>query len=82
MTKQNPQGLEFTYRRSSNEVVIYYRSSRAATLRGRAASKFEREIGDLSLAQQQNLMARVTGNFKRGNERAARNHPRNSRKPA
>jgi len=36
------------------------------TLRGEAAKRFERRIGD---GDPQQLMARVTGNYKRGNER-------------
>ncbi len=44
-------------------------------LRGARASEFldEVETGDPQL-----LMARLTGNYKRGNEHTARRHPRNS----
>jgi hypothetical protein len=31
------------------------------------------------VADEQELMARVTGNYRRGNERASRDHPRNRR---
>lgn len=32
---------------------------------------------DAAADDEQQLMARVTGNYKRGNERVAREHPRN-----
>lgn len=49
----------------------------AVTLRGAKAGRFLAAIqaGDSAAAQQ--LMARVTGNYRRGNERTARDHPRN-----
>jgi hypothetical protein len=46
-------------------------------LRGAAARDFLAEIDSVSFAQQQQLMARLTGNYKRGNERRAASHPRN-----
>jgi hypothetical protein len=52
---------------------------RAATLRRcqapRASPTAELEAGDDDDAQE--LMARVTGNYRRGNERTAKQHPRN-----
>ena len=47
-------------------------------MRGAAARAFlvEVETGDPQL-----LMARLTGNYKHGNERAAKNHPRNAQPP-
>ena len=47
-------------------------------MRGRAASDFLSEVEGADGAAQQQLMARLTGNFKRGNERLASGHPRNS----
>ncbi|MEJ7757607.1 MAG: hypothetical protein WKF83_16020 [Nocardioidaceae bacterium] len=41
---------------------------------GAAAGKFLSEVED---DDPQELMARLTGNYKRGNERTAREHPRN-----
>jgi len=46
----------------------------AAALRGTTAANFLKEV---EKGAPQLLTARVTGNFKRGNERTARNHPRN-----
>ena len=39
------------------------------------STQFDAEPGKEEEGQQ--LMARVTGNYKRGNERVARQHPRN-----
>ena len=68
-----PQG--FAYRDEHGTVTITHHSRPAGTLRGAAAAKFLAAVarGD----DQQLLMARVTGNYKHGNERRAREHPRN-----
>lgn len=67
-----PHGFEYEVR--GEEVVIFHHGRRATTLRGRRASDFLAEIegGDAQL-----LMARLTGNYKRGNERNGKRHPRN-----
>ncbi|WIV55210.1 hypothetical protein [Amycolatopsis nalaikhensis] len=56
-------------------VTITHHGRPAGTLRGAAAARFlaAAERGD----DPQLLMARVTGNYKHGNERQARRHPRN-----
>jgi len=59
------------------EVFIHHRGRLATTLRAAAAEAFMQEIDGASFAEQQQLMARVTGNYRRGNERLAKNHPRN-----
>ncbi|NUP86293.1 MAG: hypothetical protein HUU30_11150 [Burkholderiaceae bacterium] len=72
--------LGFTYRvRKNGEVQILHLGRVASTLRASDAVDFltEIETGDESDAQQ--LMARITGNYKRGNERLAGQHPRNRR---
>ncbi len=69
--------LGFTYRvRKSGEIEIRHGGRLAATLRGRAAADFLAEA-ETGFAAAQGAMARLTGNYKRGNERAARQHPRN-----
>ena len=69
--------LGFTYQvRKSGEIEIRHRGRVAATLRGRAAADFLAEA-ESSFAAAQEAMARLTGNYKRGNERTARRHPRN-----
>lgn len=68
-----PEG--FAFRLVGDEVVISHHGRRATTLRGAAADQF---LTDVEHGDAQQLMARLTGNYKHGNERAARNHPRNS----
>lgn len=61
----DPQG--FTYqRRGEGEVVIFHHDRRAATLRAARAARF---LADVETGDPQALMARLTGNYKRGNER-------------
>lgn len=80
MQNPEPHDLGFTYRlRKSGEVEIFHRGRLASTLRGRDAEDFKQEVQDASSAEAQQLMARVTGNYKRGNERTASQHPRNRR---
>jgi hypothetical protein len=73
-----PSGFTYEVRRTG-EVVLSHRGRAAGTLRGDAAARFLAEIestggGD---AAAQLVMARATGNYRRGNERLASRHPRN-----
>lgn len=69
-----PAASGFAYEeRASGEVVITHHGRVATTLRGSRADRFRREIED---GDPQQVMARLTGNYKRGNERQARQHPR------
>jgi len=61
-----PEGFTFEHRKSG-EVVIRHHGRIAATLRGKKAEKFLR---DVETTDQQHVMARLTGNYKRGNERS------------
>jgi hypothetical protein len=73
----NPD-LGFTYRAFKyGQVEIRHRGVLAATLRGPSAEKFLAAVTDPSHDLQQ-VMARLTGNYKRGNERKAKGHPRNT----
>lgn len=75
-----PHDLGFTYRvRKNGDVEIFHRGRLASTLRGNEADDFKQEAEDQGSAETQQLMARVTGNYKHGNERAASHHPRNRR---
>lgn len=70
--------LGFTYRQRKNgEIELLHHGRLAATLRGPDALDFLREAEEGSAADAQQLMARLTGNYKRGNERQAAEHPRN-----
>lgn len=71
-------GFDYTVRKSG-DVVIRHHGLVATTLRGRQARAFLTSVdaGDHAAAQQR--MARLAGKDKRGNERLARQHPRNAR---
>jgi hypothetical protein len=64
----------FAYEQRGPEVVITHHGVRATVLRGHRAADFLADVAD---GDEQELMARLTGNYRRGNERTARNHPRN-----
>ncbi|MGW7414228.1 hypothetical protein [Streptomyces sp. NPDC054863] len=68
-----PHGFRYV-QHPDGTVLITHRERAATTLRGGRAEKFlaEVESGDGQL-----VMARWTGSYKFGNERLARNHPRN-----
>lgn len=55
-------------------VAITHHGKRATVLRGARAAEF---LSDVERGDPQLLMARVTGNYRRGNERTAQRHPRN-----
>ena len=69
-----PAGFAFTTRGA--EVRISHHGRHATTLRGSAAAEFLAEVVRVDAQQ---LMARATGNYRRGNERVAKTHPRNQR---
>jgi hypothetical protein len=74
------QGLGFSYRvRKCGGIEVLRHGRIASTLRGAAAIDLHREVQAASGAEAQQIMARVTGNYRRGNERTARQHPRNRR---
>ncbi|WP_435253111.1 hypothetical protein [Streptomyces tendae] len=70
-----PTGFAYTAT-ASGKVHITHHTRPATTLNGSRAARFLEEVtsGDPQL-----VMARWTGNYKHGNERTARNHPRNRR---
>ncbi|MEU0668642.1 hypothetical protein ABZ508_09060 [Streptomyces lavendulocolor] len=68
-----PHGFRYV-RHADGTVGITHQGRPAGTLRGSRAERFlaEAESGDAQL-----VMARWTGAYKHGNERTARDHPRN-----
>jgi len=62
----DPVGFTFV-RRKNGEVAISHHGRPAVILRGPMAAKF---LADVETRDAQQLMARITGNYKRGNERA------------
>ena len=70
--------LEFTHHINKNgDVLIAHHGKLATTMRGSKAAAFLAKMDKLTFPQQQQLMARATGNYKRGNERLSKNHPKN-----
>ena len=66
--------LGFTYtERKSGDIVISRDGTVVVTLRGAGATKFRRSLERLGPQQ---AMARVTGNYKRGNERTGKSKGR------
>jgi hypothetical protein len=69
-----PAPTGFRYEMEGSAVVIYHHGRRATLLRGAAANRF---LAAVESGDPQQLMARATGNYKRGNERAGkRSHRR------
>ncbi|MEU6024262.1 hypothetical protein [Micromonospora sp. NPDC047134] len=67
-----PEG--FPYRvRKNGDVEVRHHGRPAVVLRGAAAARF---LTDVETEDPQELMARVTGQYKHGNERTAKQHPR------
>jgi hypothetical protein len=73
-----PTGFSHEARRNG-DVVITHHGRVAAVLRGTKAATFLVDVADGDADDAQELMARLTGNYRRGNERMARDHPRNRR---
>ena len=63
----------FTYRISKDKkVFIYWYGKQVVTLSGSKAAQFINEITDAESKDAQLIMAKITGNFKRGNEKLAK----------
>jgi hypothetical protein len=72
--------LGFIWRQRKNgDVEILHGGRLASTLRSNDAADFLAEANGRELIDLQPLMARLTGNYKHGNERLASDHPRNKR---
>ncbi len=75
----NSGDLGFTASVRGAEIIIFHHGRKATTLRGMKAAEFRDDLERLPADELQELMARLTGNYRHGNERTARNHPRNRR---
>ncbi len=63
----------FTYKvGKENKVTLYWYGKQVKMLKGKQAEKFMSQITRLDDKEAQLLMAKITGNFKRGNERLAK----------
>lgn len=71
------EDLGFSYvARKGGDVAIHRGGKVVTVLRGATATRFLAAVGD---GDPQQVMARVTGNYRRGNERTAGGHQRNRR---
>jgi len=60
----------FTYQQTKDgKVFIYWYGKQVTTLKGDKAKKFLADVDGLDERDAQLVMAKITGNFKRGNER-------------
>ena len=63
----------FAYQVTKNgKVFIAFQGKPVTTLQGKLAQKFLKRIENVPIHEAQLLMAKATGNFKRGNERQGR----------
>lgn len=68
-----PEGFDWQ-ELPDGSIRVTHHGKPATTLRGGRAAEF---LADVEEDDPQELMARLTGNYKRGNERMGKNHPRN-----
>ncbi len=60
----------FSYKEGKdNRVFIYWQGKQVMILKDKRAKKFINKVTGLADREAQLLMAKITGNFKRGNER-------------
>jgi hypothetical protein len=65
----------FSYRAAKDgRIMLYWYNKHIKTLAGAEANKFIKKIEGLEGKEAQLLMAKVTGNFKHGNERRNSNN--------
>lgn len=70
MSIERDLDLGFSYKINKNESVFIQRKDKViTTLRGGKAIEFINKIQNLSMEQEQQYLARLTGNYKRGNEK-------------
>ncbi|HHU08192.1 MAG TPA: hypothetical protein GXZ59_07605 [Clostridiaceae bacterium] len=67
----------FSYQSTKDKVRIFWDNRPIMTLSGQKAADFLAKAEDLDEAELQLLLAKLTGQFKHGNERMAKNHRRN-----
>lgn len=61
----------FSYKITKSDIVIIYRDNKQVTIiKGKEAVKLQSKILNKSEKQIQLILAKITGNYKHGNERA------------
>jgi len=65
---------QFSFAQFKNDrVTIFYRDRPVTTLKGKLAIQFLARMDPANSIEQQRIMAKITGNFKRGNEHPVKN---------
>jgi hypothetical protein len=65
----------FSYKTSKdNKIFIYWHEKQVTILKGKESEKFLSKILNADIKEQQLVMAKVTGNFKHGNEKDIKKH--------
>jgi len=59
----------FTYRRAGAAIMIFWRGREVKTMRGAPAAALLHKLDTVDDDEQQALLGRATGNFKRGTQR-------------
>jgi hypothetical protein len=72
------EDLGFTFEEAKDGALSIYHGGMFATkFRKSKAAQVLSQLDSMDFHDQQQLMARLTGNYKHGNERVAKNHIRN-----
>jgi len=77
LPKENLDLFKFKIGKDS-KVLIYYNGKLLLTYSGKKGESFLKKISGLNIKDQQMVMAKLTGNFKRGNERVAKKKDKNN----
>ena len=78
MSTDDQDDLGFVYRITKDgKILISHTGKLATTLRGSKAIAFRKKLDGATFSQQQQLMARLTGNYKRGNEKLSKLYAKN-----
>ena len=62
----------FSYRVSKEKILIYYNDKNIMVVSGKRAAKLLPQLEDVDEFDEQLVLAKITGNFKRGNERMSK----------
>lgn len=66
MLDEEPFSYKIT---KDNKIFIYWNGKQASILNGKESERFLLKIQDKEIKEVQLIMAKITGNFKRGNEK-------------
>lgn len=72
MLKEYP----FSYRESKEKVLVYFNNKMIMTVAGKNAAKLMAKLSSADDFQEQLILAKITGNFKHGNEKMGKSSPK------